>query len=252
MTKIIEAVKICKSYKIADTTQLILKEVSLSIERGEYISVMGPSGSGKSTLLSTVSGMDQVTSGDIRLDGQNLPRLNHKQLAEIRLTKFGFIFQQSSLLKNLTIFDNIILASCLAKKESRSRINHRAEELMKNMGIKEIANHDITQVSGGQLQRAAICRALMNNPEILFGDEPTGALNTSATNDVLSILSKVNEAGTSIMLVTHDVKVAARTERVLFMLDGEIVAEKYLGKIKEDELALRETHLGMWLSELGF
>jgi putative ABC transport system ATP-binding protein len=234
--------------------QHVLKNIHLTIKEGEFVSVMGPSGSGKSTLLYTISGMDKMTSGSVRFGTKEISTMSEEELSKLRLHSMGFIFQQSNLLKNLNIFDNIILSAYIAKADSKKIINKRANELMKRMGIAELSNHDITEASGGQLQRVAICRALINNPTIIFGDEPTGALNSKAANEVMDILTDINHLETTIMLVTHDVKVAAKTERVLFMLDGEIIAEKYLGKIEKqsNNVKTREDELLQWLSQMGF
>lgn len=238
----------------SDNQQHILKDIDLEVGRGEFIAVMGQSGSGKSTLLYNISGMDRLTSGQVFFDGQELGGRSESELAALRLNKMGFIFQQSNLLKNLSILDNIMLASYLRKKESRRTIQNRARNLMKHTGILSLADHDITQASGGQLQRASICRALLNSPEILFGDEPTGALNSGATGEVMDILASVNEAGTTIVLVTHDAKVAARTERVIFMADGVIAGEKRLGKYdhRSGDKNEREAELAEWLAVHGF
>ena len=175
---------------------------------------MGPSGSGKSTLLYNISGMDQMSSGSVKIGGKEISCMK-EALAKLRLTEIGFIFQQSNLLRNLNLFDNIILSAYLAKCESKKIVNKRALALMGKMGISDIASHYITEASGGQLQRVSICRALINNPNIIFADEPTGALNLKSTEEVMQILLNINRDGTTIMLVTHDVKVAAKTERVL-------------------------------------
>lgn len=165
----------------------------------------------------------------------------------------GFIFQQIHLLKNLSIFDNVIFSAYLANHTSRNVINKRALELMQRAGITDLANNDITQASGGQLQRVAICRALINHPDIVFGDEPTGALNSKAACEIMGMLADINQSGTTILLVTHDVKVAAKTERVLFMLDGTLVAEQRLGKYckENDEIKEREENLSRWLLQMG-
>lgn len=254
MKHILEAKKINKIYEIGKgNTQQVLRDVDISIAEGEFVSVMGPSGSGKSTLLYNISGMDKATSGSIRFCGEELTAMKEDALAALRLRKMGFIFQQSNLLKNLNILDNIILSAFVAKNESRQNIVARAKTLMEQTGISALANNDITQASGGQLQRVAICRALINQPDIVFGDEPTGALNSKATGEVMEILAGINNTGTTIMLVTHDAKVAAKTERVLFMTDGVITGEKYLGKYENDsESKEREAQLSSWLSQMGF
>ncbi|MGO1044589.1 ABC transporter ATP-binding protein [Clostridioides difficile] len=255
MNNIIEAKKISKEYVISkENIHQVLKGIDLTIQHGEFVSVMGASGSGKTTLLYNLSGMDKLTSGNITFCGKMISNMSEEELSKIRLKKMGFIFQQSNLLKNLNIFDNIILSAYLRKEESRQIINERAKILMEKTNISEIKDKDITQVSGGQLQRAAICRALINTPEILFGDEPTGALNSKVTNEVMDILLDINNSGTTIMLVTHDAKVAAKTERVVFMSDGVIIGEIILGKFNEcnDNLKERENKLTNWLLELGF
>lgn len=254
MNNILEASKINKIYEIGKgNTQHVLKDVDISIGKGEFVSVMGPSGSGKSTLLYNISGMDKATSGRIRFCGEELTTMTEDALAALRLRKMGFIFQQSNLLKNLNILDNIILSAFVAKNENRQSIVARAKKLMDQTGISALADNDITQASGGQLQRVAICRALINQPDIVFGDEPTGALNSKATGEVMDILAEINGAGTTVMLVTHDAKVAAKTDRVLFMVDGVIVGEKYLGKDKKgSEIKDREAQLSGWLAQMGF
>lgn len=255
MNNIIEAKELSKTYVVTNNNhQNILKNVNLKIEEGEFITVMGPSGSGKSTLLYNISGMDRMTSGSVIFNGQEISSLSEKELSRLRLNKMGFIFQQIHLLKNLSIFDNIIFSAYLAKNGSRKQINQRALELMEKAGIAELANNDITQASGGQLQRVAICRALINQPYIVFGDEPTGALNSQSACEIMEMLAEINRSGTTILLVTHDVKVAAKSERVLFMLDGKLVAENLLGKYKPEnnDIKAREEKLSRWLLKLGF
>lgn len=253
MGGILEVKDLCKIMGVHHTST-ILKNINLVIAAGEFVSLMGPSGSGKSTLLYNVSGMDRASSGSVTLDGQSLSGLNEKELARIRLQKMGFIFQQPYLLKNLSLLDNITLPAYLLKDSCEAEISDRAKSLMQKMGIQEIADHAITQASGGQLQRVSICRALINHPQIVFGDEPTGALNSRSATEVLDILSDFNNAGTTIFLATHDIKVAARTERVIYIRDGEIVDEYKLGKNSRqmDVDQEREKALTAWLVRLGF
>ncbi|PQZ53292.1 ABC transporter ATP-binding protein [Bacillus sp. MYb209] len=253
LKKILEVKQLNKKYSIdGNRTYHVLKNIDLEINVGEFVSVMGPSGSGKSTLLYNISGMDRMTSGSVRVSNKNISFMNEEALAKLRLNEMGFIFQQSNLLRNLNLFDNIVLSAYLAKVESRKVINKRALELVKKMGISDIATNNITEASGGQLQRVSICRALINNPNIIFADEPTGALNLKVTEEVMDILSNINCNGTTVMLVTHDVKVAARTERILFMVDGEFVGEIRMGKYMKDDLKAREEKLLKWLTEMGF
>jgi len=263
MNTLLESRQLNKSFVIGkDNERPILKDVDVQIEKGEFVAVMGPSGSGKSTLLYNISGMDRMTSGSVRFNGQELSVLSEEALAKLRLTEMGFVFQHIHLLRNLSIFDNIVLPAYLANDQSRTAINQRATALMEKVDIAELAQNDITQASGGQLQRVGICRALINEPDIIFGDEPTGALNSAAAAEIMEPLRDINRTGTTILLVTHDVKVAARAERVLFMLDGRIAAEKRLGKYAgngaesgAESGALnrtREEALAGWLLDRGF
>ncbi len=254
MKNILEAKSLNKVFRVNKNQNHVLKDVSLQIKQGEFVAVMGPSGSGKSTLLYNISGMDRMTGGSVLFNQQKLEALSEDELSRLRLRKMGFIFQQIHLLKNLTIIDNIIASAYLAKERSRKEINRKAMELMEKTGIAELAKNDITQASGGQLQRAAICRALINEPDIIYGDEPTGALNSKSANEIMDILADINQSGTTILLVTHDVKVASKTERVLFMLDGEVAGEYRLGKYvkeKSDDKG-REEELSQWLLKMGF
>ena len=254
MNNILEVKNLCKTYIVNKRQHHVLKNVNLKIKEGEFIAVMGPSGSGKSTLLYNVSGMDKMTAGNVIFDGDQLENLSQKDLSNLRLRKMGFVFQQTNLLKNIGIIDNIILSAYMAKDRNRKEVNNQAIKLMKQTGIIELVDNDITQASGGQLQRVAICRALINNPKIIFGDEPTGALNSKSANEIMDIFRDINDEGTTIMIVTHDVKVASKTERVLYMIDGKIEGEYNLGKLSKntDDSKNRETKLLQWLLAMGW
>ena len=252
---LLEAIHVTKFFGNDGGVTPVLKDINLQIGKGEFVSVMGPSGSGKSTLLHALAGLDRVTLGRVLLNGKDLTRMDEDELANVRLHHIGFVFQHMHLLRNLTLLDNIVLPACLAGGRDRKSIRRRARELMDMTGIARLADHDISHVSGGQLQRAAICRALINSPDILFGDEPTGALNSQAAQDIMRLLADLNRQGMTILLVTHDPRVAACTERVLFMLDGRLVAEKRLGKFAHDspeERKHRENLLSEWLIGQGF
>ena len=250
MKTMIEVKDLCKNFG----DEQILKGISLSIEAGEFVAVMGQSGSGKSTLLYNISGMDKASSGEILFDEKDMTDMKEEELEKMRLLKMGFIFQNSYLLKNLSIRDNIVLPGFHAGVRTREEVNRKAVALMERLEILNVAEHDIKKVSGGQLQRAAVCRALMNDPEVLFGDEPTGALNYSATGEVMDILNRVNQEGTTVMLVTHDARVAARADRVIFLVDGNVRDQIQLGKygktMEKDEK--REEVLLQWLGKRGF
>ncbi len=248
---ILQVTDLCKTYITNKKQNNALRNVSFKVDKGEMIAIMGPSGSGKSTLLYTASGMDDATSGEVMLDGDNIAALPKKKLANVRLEKMGFIFQQMHMLKNLNILDNIILPATEAKSKKRSRkqITEQGEALMRKMGIIETAGNDINEVSGGQLQRACICRSMINNPKMIFADEPTGALNRQSSNEVMEELCKINADGTTIMLVTHDAKVAAKCSRVLYIVDGNIQGEYNNTELEERK---RERALNNWLLEQGW
>ena len=215
-----------------------MNNVSFEINKGDFVGVMGPSGSGKSTLLYSISQMDSISGGRVLFEGRNLSEMKEKELSDIRLRKMGFVFQNAQMLKNLSVFDNIILPGLVAKKEPAAVIRRRASNLMKKMGIEGLEARDVREVSGGQLQRASICRAMINHPAILFMDEPTGALNSAATDQILAILEDLNREGMTIMIVTHEPRVAARAKKVLYIQDGQIAAcrEFKTGAEKEREL----------------
>ncbi|MBG9452963.1 ABC transporter ATP-binding protein [Lysinibacillus sphaericus] len=230
MKNLIIGEHIIKSFGEGDEKHNVLDGVSVDINEGEFVAIMGPSGSGKSTLMFALSGMDSVDGGRVTFDGSDISSVGEAELSDLRRTKMGFVFQQPTMLKNLNILDNIILPSIRDNRKNVTKISEKARALMERVGIAELEMRDITQVSGGQLQRAGICRALLNSPKIIFGDEPTGALNSKSAQEIMDIFSEINAGGTAIMLVTHDAKVAARTERVMFMRDGKIVSELKLPK----------------------
>ena len=252
MENILEVKDLCKTYIVNKRQINVLRNVSFSVARGEMVAVMGPSGSGKSTLLYSVSGMDRMTAGEVMFNGKNLSGMKEKELAKVRLEDMGFIFQQMYMMKNLSVLDNIILPAVKSKKisESRRQTVERGQALMRRLGIIDVSANDINEVSGGQLQRACICRSMINEPEMLFADEPTGALNRSASDEVMDELTKLNESGTSVMLVTHDAKVAARCTRVLFIVDGNIKGEYNINR--DEPLRARERSLNNWLMEMGW
>lgn len=253
MANILEIKDLCKTYVIDKRQNNVLKNVNFTVEEGDMVAIMGPSGSGKSTLLYAVSGMDVPTSGSVNFDGKDLMKLKANELSDIRLNEMGFIFQQMYMMKNLTILDNIVLPAIESKKTSESKDEKikRAEELMRKLSIIEVADNDINEVSGGQLQRACICRSMINNPKILFADEPTGALNRTSSMEVLEELVKLNDEGTTIMMVTHDAKVAARCKRVVYIVDGNIKGE-YHAPEGNISIADKERKLNSWLMDLGW
>ena len=251
---ILEAKDLCKTYIVNKRQNNVLKNVNFTVSEGEMVAIMGPSGSGKSTLLYAVSGMDSITAGEVKFCGKNIAKMGEKEVADLRLDEMGFIFQQMYMLKNLTVLDNIILPAVQSKKntETRKEVALRGQDLMRKLGIIDIADNDINEVSGGQLQRACICRSMINMPKVLFADEPTGALNRTASNEVMEELVKLNEEGTTIMMVTHDAKVATKCSRVLYIVDGSIKGEYISPKDVEIKEKDRERLLNNWLMELGW
>ena len=253
---ILEVKDLCKTYIVNKRQNNVLKNVNFMIDEGEMVAVMGPSGSGKSTLLYAVSGMDDLTAGEVNFCGRNIAGMGERELADLRLDEMGFIFQQMYMLKNLTILDNIILPATQSKKlrEPRKETVRRGQDLMRRLGITDIAGNDINEVSGGQLQRACICRSMINNPRMIFADEPTGALNRASSDEVINELLSLNRDGTTIMCVTHDPKVAAKCSRVLYIVDGGIVGEKEMGHFGggDKELRDRQRELNNWLMEQGW
>ena len=250
---ILEVKDLCKTYIVNKRQNNVLKNVNFTIGEGEMVAVMGPSGSGKSTLLYAVSGMDSLTAGEVNFCGRNIAGMGERELADLRLDEMGFIFQQMYMLKNLTILDNIILPATQSKKqrEPRRETMRRGQDFMRRLGIIDIADNDINEVSGGQLQRACICRSMINNPKMIFADEPTGALNRTSSDEVMEELVKLNSEGTTIMLVTHDVKVAAKCTRVMYIVDGNIKGEYDLSECST-QIRERERTLNNWLLELGW
>lgn len=222
--------------------QQVLKDIDFCVEEGDFIAIMGPSGSGKSTLLYNISGMDQPSSGEIFLDDEKISGLDEKALSDMRLRKLGYVFQQPHLIRCLSVKENIILGSSLLHKHTDEELEKKAANLMKKTGIEELAERDISTLSGGQAQRVSICRSLMNDPRIIFADEPTGALNSKTSDEVMNLLVDMNQAGSTIMLVTHDSKVAAKANQVWFLLDGCIYKKITLGRWdkKADSLLRRQ------------
>ncbi len=238
------------------TKENILHQITFDMEQGEMLAVMGPSGSGKSTLLYNVAGMDQPTAGQVWLGDVEITKLSEDEKARLRLHRMGFVFQQMNMMANLNLLDNILFPAAQANRsrgrKSKEELNLRARKLMEKLGITGLEQRTITQVSGGQLQRACICRSMMNGPEILFADEPTGALNKSAAGEVMGELVKLNREGTTILMVTHDSRIASSCDRIIYLLDGQISAELTLGKSAAETEKRREEKAARWLMEMGW
>lgn len=232
----LKAVNIKKNFDLDKTKLQILKGIDINIQGGEFVTIMGKSGSGKSTLLNILSTLDTPSEGEVYFEDVKIDNLSDDDSSKLRRESFGFVFQLPKMVKNLSILDNILLPSLQYKKDRKSAIE-AATNLMQKIGIEGIANKKISQVSGGQLQRAGICRALINNPKILFADEPTGALDSGTTKDVLNLFSTFHKEGKTIVMVTHDINVAATSQRVLFMKDGLLIHDISLGNDINENLS---------------
>ena len=251
MQALIQAEQLSKQYRAESRQPVrVLEQVNLTIYPGEYVVIMGSSGSGKSTLLHVLTGLDAPTSGQVLVDGHALAAMSANALSAFRLRHIGFVFQHHSLHPHLSIVDNIILPGYLAKAVARAGLQERAESLMKRFDILSIASRRVGEVSGGQAQRAAVCRALMNSPALFVGDEPTGALNSKATEGILDFFPSLQSEGKTIVLATHDIKVAATADRVLYLSDGYLVDE--YRRPPGVSRARVENHLMTWLGEKGF
>nr|WP_276312332.1 ABC transporter ATP-binding protein [Staphylococcus haemolyticus] len=227
---ILQAKQIAKTYGNKQTEQEVLKDIDLSIEAGEFVAIMGPSGSGKTTLLNVLSSIDYLTHGSIILDGQQLEKLSNKVLSEIRKKDIGFIFQEYNLLHTLTVKENIMLPLSVQKIDKKE-MNERYQRITQALNIFEISDKYPSDISGGQRQRTSAARAFITYPKIIFADEPTGALDSKNTRDLLQRFQKINELyNATIVMVTHDPLAASFSERVIMLKDGQIFTEIYQGE----------------------
>jgi putative ABC transport system ATP-binding protein len=222
MTAMIYLENITKTYHLGEIDVPVLKQIDLSIESGEYVAIMGASGSGKSTLMNIIGCLDRPSSGLYLLDGTNLTTLDDDELADIRNQYIGFVFQQFNLLPRLTALGNVMLPTIYADLSRAQQID-RATAALVQVGLKDRLENRPNQLSGGQQQRVAIARALVNHPALVLADEPTGALDSTTSSEIMDLLTELNKQGTTIAIVTHDANVAARTKRIIQMVDGVIV-----------------------------
>ncbi len=249
-TGILSAKEISKSFAHNGMQQHILSHLDFDLYEGDFTVVMGASGSGKSTLLYALSGMDRATAGIVSYKGKDIVQMHEKELAALRHTDFGFIFQQMHLIGNLSLFENVAVCGYLNKEKGAKEVRKRTDELLDQMGLEQVKTHLPSQVSGGEQQRCAIARAVINTPKILFADEPTGALNRQNTIGVLNLLSELNENGQSILMVTHDLRAALRATRLLYLEDGKITGELTLPVYSSQEEKSREAQVNAWLASL--
>jgi len=248
---IISARGLKKSFGSGDSQQDIFENLDLDIYRGDFTIIMGSSGAGKSTLMYSLSGMDRPTAGVIHFDGREITKCTDDQLAVFRRKHCGFVFQQIYLLDKMSLMDNVLTAGVLCKGR-RNELIKRAKELFELVNIPEITQKKFSsQVSGGEAQRAGIVRAVINRPEVVFADEPTGALNSNNSEAVLNVFTQLHNDGQSIIMVTHDKRTALRGNRVLYIRDGQIFGECDLGKF-DAENSEREAKLNSFLADMGW
>ncbi len=251
MKSIIETKKLCKTFSNGGVQQHVLKNINLEIYEGDFTIIMGASGAGKSTLLYSLSGMDKPTLGSVLFDGTEITKKNTDELAVFRRSHCGFVFQQVYLVDSMSVLDNIMAAGLLVYKDKGTLVK-KAGDLLKAVNIDEtLWNKFPTQISGGEAQRVGIARALINDPKLVFADEPTGALNSQTGKAVLDTLTRFNEKGQSIVMVTHDISSARRGNRILYVKDGEIAGECNLGKYVTGDKE-RHQKLNDFLATMGW
>lgn len=210
-----------KIYKMGDNEVKALDNINLTVDEGEFVSIVGPSGSGKSTLMNIIGCLDVMTEGEYYLNGNDTSKLNENKLAELRSSEIGFIFQSFNLLQKLTALENVELPMIYKGIPAKERYN-RAVELLTMVGLEKRIHHKPTELSGGQQQRVAIARALANNPHLILADEPTGNLDSQSGKEVMKIIKELNERGNTIILITHDINVANQAKRTVKIMDGKI------------------------------
>ncbi|MDF2844076.1 MAG: transporter related [Herbinix sp.] len=251
MKHLLQAKDLCKTFSNESVQQHVLKNLNITIDSGDFVVIMGNSGSGKSTLLYGLSGMDRPSLGSISFEGEEISKYSNDKLAVFRRKNCGFVFQQNFLNDTMSVMDNIMVSGLLMSKNRKS-IANKAKELLTKAGLtKEVYHKYPSQLSGGEAQRVALVRGIINNPTILFADEPTGALNSINSDHVLDLLTMINETGQTIIMVTHDLKAARRGNRVLYLKDGVILDEIGLGGYTPGD-ASRHDNLRKFLEKMGW
>ncbi len=248
---LIDARRINKTFKKGQLAVTVIEGMDLQIYEGDFTVIMGRSGSGKSTLLYCISAMDSLSAGEVFLEGRRISNLSERDIAFVRTNKLAFIFQSFNLFSDMTFFDNIAYVGYQSGR-GKQAVNEKAEQLLGMLGISGERDKYPGETSGGQQQRAAIARALINDPQIIFGDEPTGALSLSAGENVLNILSELNAGNLTIILVTHDVNVATRATRLLYLTDGRLDGELLMERYEAASAAERKMKVINFLNERGW
>jgi putative ABC transport system ATP-binding protein len=222
MDSVISLNNVGKSYGIGDYELHVLRDISVSIKKGEFVAIKGPSGAGKSTWMNLIGSLDLPTEGNIILDGHDLSTLSEEELAVLRSDKIGFVFQNFNLIPSLTAFENVSMPLIFQDIEKKNR-EEIARNLLEKVGLKERIHHKPSEMSGGEKQRVAIARALVNNPDIILADEPTGNLDSKTGKEIIELLMGLNKKGKTLIIITHDDKIAKLAERVINLKDGEII-----------------------------
>lgn len=249
---ILQAKNLSKTFSVGGNQQHVLNNLNIEIKKGEFVVIMGNSGSGKSTLLYALSGMDKPSLGELYYGDERIDEYNNDELAKFRRKNCGFVFQDVFLNENMSIMDNVLVTGYLASKNKKEVIE-KAKKLLANVGIDDsMLNKFPTQMSGGELQRVGMVRAMINEPKVIFADEPTGALNSVSAINVLNLLNNINDDGMTVVMVTHDIKSAIRGERILYLKDGIILNSLYLDKYKENSAAERLEKTSEFLNDMGW
>ena len=244
---LIKAVKLCKTYNTGNDSFHAIRNLDLDIYEGDFTIIMGSSGSGKSTLLYLLSGLDQLSVGEVYFKGQRIDQFDEIKMADFRARKIGYVYQGIHLVPDLTLFENIAFPGYVAGRKKKE-VDTRVWELLRNAAIENEAKRLPSQVSGGQQQRAAITRALINNPEVLFADEPTGSLNYEMGESILDIFTQMNSKGQSVVMVTHDIKAASRADRIILIKDGKVDGILELDKYQPSDKKSRENMIFSYIS----
>lgn len=250
-TSVVKANNLCKSFVTGKTALNVIKNLNLDIYEGDFTVIMGSSGSGKSTLLYALSGMDKATSGTVTLLGNEITSMKEGELSSIRKKDISFVFQSINLLPDITVFENIAYCGYGVNK-NKKEVNEKTLKLLEVFGLLDDKDKYPSEISGGMQQRVAIVRAIITSPKILFGDEPTGALNSTAGEEVLDILSDLNKNGQTVVMVTHDLKAAAHASRLIYLKDGRIDGELDLDRFSKKDYKNREIIIFEFLKERGW
>lgn len=247
---IIKANQISKNIINDHQNNYILNNINIDIYDNDFTVIMGPSGAGKSTLLYALSGMDKISDGEIFYKDINIVEMSENKMANLRSKEFGFVFQQTHLVSYLTLYENILAAGYTNNQNNSQEIIQRTNHLLEEMHVSKVKDHLPSQVSGGEAQRAAIARAMINQPGIIFADEPTGALNKSNSEQVLDLMTQMHQDGQCILMVTHDLRAAMRGTRLIYIEDGKIVGEKELTPYQSENTKQREADIQSWLASM--